>query len=314
MPPTPPSRSRGLARVLVFIVVLLLAAGTAVWWRSQAARQQVVDQILADVATATADAPADASALSQLMTRIQQIEGHETDRGLCLALAQIEWARGRLDRALMAIRSWADGVDPTADELLLAARIQLARHASGSIGADAPDAVLRQALAFAEAAHGRRADASVLLLAWLAAFRLGDPAALQRLGDALAALGGKEAKLVAAAKAFTLEGPLEPLDELRVEFAEPPLELDLMRAQVLLQRGAIDDAITVLERLVAGGPAIVLVRHVGAVAWHARAMAATGAARTEALRQRDAHLAWLQKHAAGDDARRPLWQQLLEQG
>ena len=111
MPPTPPSRSRGLLRVLVFVVVLLVAAGTAVWWRSKAARQQVVDQILADVAAATADVPADASALSQLMTRIQQIESHDTDRGLCLALAQIEWSRGRLDRALVAIRSWADGVE-----------------------------------------------------------------------------------------------------------------------------------------------------------------------------------------------------------
>lgn len=315
MPPPPRTASRGLARILVFVVVLAVGAAGVVWWRAHAARQQVVEQVLADVAAAAGDEPADGSTLSQLMTRIQQLEGHETDRRLCLAMARIEWVRGRLDRALAAIRSWADGVDPTVDELRLAARIQLARHAAGSVGTESPDAVLRQGLAFAEAAHARQPDPATLLLAWTGAFRLGDQAALQRLGDAMAAAGdGALARLVRAAGSFRIDDPIEPLDTLRAEFAEPPLEIDLMRAQVLLQRGALADAIPVIERLVAAGPAIVLVRHVAAVGWHARAMAATGKARTDALLQRDAHLNWLQKNASGDDARRTLWQQLLEQG
>jgi hypothetical protein len=309
-------RTRPRSRLLPLACILLALGVVAVgvlWWQRSAARREAIDQLLGEVATATAGTEPDGSALSALVARIQQQPEHGDDRSLQVAMARIEFARGRLDRAMELLRPWAAGVEPTADELLLAARVQLARFAVGSVGSELPDSVLRQAQDFAESAHAQGQGEAALLLAWLAAYRRGDSAEIARLGQALAAHpDSPEAEFVRAASEFNVDGQLEPLDALRRRMPAPPLELDLMRVQIMLRVGALTEAMGEVERLLQAGAAMHLVRHVAAVAWHGQAMAQEGAPREQSLRQRDAHLAWLQSHMPLDDSRRELWQQLLQ--
>lgn len=301
---------------LLLSILVLVAAGAAygfTLFRRSAAAAQARQQLIADVVEATSQQPVDGDELSRLVLRIQEVPGHAADRQLALALARIESARGRLDRAFGHIEGFVTGPDATLEELRFAANLQLLRHGIGT--RNGPE-LLRQARGFAVAAAELSHDADDLLLAWTAAVRQADGAAVESFAEQILKdhPGSLAAQLVQASKAFTPEAPPPGLDELAQQFAEPPAELQVMRATVLVQQQRPAEALALLRPALRNAAALVEVRNLMAVALHLQAQREDDPERRRAqLVDRDQHLDWLLANAPAADTRRALWLELQKQ-
>lgn len=313
-----PSRGKRpslLARPAVFVPLLLvvLAAGGFAWRviatrsAAEAARQQLVR----DVEQEVQKRPLDQDELSRLVARLQKCEGHDADRDLVGALARIELARGRVDRAveLFAPIGGRPGAGP--GEQRLWAKLLLRQNEAGMADRTAAAGALQQAQVAAEAAYADGHDAADLSVAWLAAARLPDDAAAGRLGELLLAdhASSPSARLVQATRGFSLDTPRRDLETLRDEFADPPPEIEAMLTLVVLQKGDVAGAVALVEPLLARAAGLLAVRQAAALVFHACAAGcAEGSAdRASWAKRRDVQLDFLMSRAPAEDPRRAQW-------
>ena len=296
-----------------FLAALLLALGFLVfqWLRGGAQRAAARAQLLADVMTATQKRPVDTGELSHLVANLQKLPDHEGDRELTAALARIELARGRPERAQAMFLPIASQPGAAPAEQRLGAQILLRCHESGTADRATATAMLQQTMAFAAAAYADGHDADDLLIGWLAANRLPDAEREQRFAEQLRTdhADSPGAKLVQCKQSFRLEMPLAEITNLRAEFAQPPAELDAMHVAVVLQQGDLRGAVATAEPALQRTPGVDSVRHITAIVFHACAKGHPDSPEERAawVARRDAQLDWLDAHAEPDDGRRAVW-------
>lgn len=302
--------------VLVPIALLALAGGSWVYLQVRSARgeRQRVADLLLDVEREVTKEEPEGSELSSLVTRIRNAGDPERDPRLRRALARIEVARGRDDRAWAQLQPLALAMEPEPDDQALGARLLASMHGKTGNLQD-----LRQALELAESAHRARGDTATLFLAWQCAVRLGGEASetRQRLGDRLRELApdGAEAALVTILARDEEQVPVEDCQALAGRFEEVPMELAMALATGHLQQGAVADALHELDRVLPRAPALMDLRHLAATACWAFGRQSQGAAPAEVERRRSemaAHLRWLLANAPAGDPRRGHWRTMLE--
>lgn len=299
--------------VLGLGALLLVTLGYLVFQWLQAGQQLAAarGQLLADVLRATQARPIDSGELSRLVAQLQKLPDHESDHELTAALACIELARGRPERAQALFLAVASQPGASPAEQRLAAQILLRCHESGTADRAAATGMLQQVMAFAEAGYADGHDAPDLLTAWLASNRLPDAEREKRFGEQLrtdhtASLG---ARLVQCKQAFRLDMPRAELDSLRAEFDRPPAEIDAMLAALVLQQGDLPGALAIAEPALLQTPGVDSVRFAAALVFHACVSGHQDAPdeRAHWVARRDAQLDWLDAHAPVDDQRRQAW-------
>lgn len=304
------------ARILVPAALLVLAGGAWVYVRIQAAqeeRQRVAD-LLADVDRELAKERPDGSELSLLVTRIEKLGDADRDERLRRALARIEVARGRSEKAWGHLQplALAMGREPNPDDQLFGARLLADIH---SMTGQAQD--LRQALQLAEAAYGAKGDVDALFLAWQCAQRLGDEEARQRLGDLLLAeqAATPQADLVALLRREPEQVSTAELQGLATRFESVPVELGVALGRAHLLAGEVPEALRELDAVLQRAPSLVDVRNAAATACYLFVKGGAGASEEELRRRRaqmQAHAQWLLNNAAADDSRRPNWRAMRD--
>lgn len=316
-----PATRTWFARPAVLVPVLLLSA-TAValgvqYYRKAATAAAARAELLSRVDEETAKPNVDSSELSRLIVQIHKLPDHETSRDLQAAVARIELARDRPEKAFAAFGITASRPSASPADQALGARILLRLHEAG--GGDAAVAIgrLQQALGFAENAYRASDDVSDLLCAWQAAVRLGDQAVIDRLSARLREqhASSAAARLAGIAATFDPRESAADLAAVRAEFTAPVVELEAMHVLVVLQSGEIDQAVTAAEALLGRAPGVLAVRWAASLVFHACALghAADSAERGSWVVRRDAQLDWLLQRAAVDDARRERWAHLRNQ-
>ncbi|MBL9076078.1 MAG: hypothetical protein JNL08_01160 [Planctomycetes bacterium] len=306
--------------VLLPIVLLVLALGGWLWSLQRAAAAVANERatLLQLVADATARVQPDANELSRLAADLTALPDHETAPDLMAAIARLELARQRPERAFAAFGVRA--ADPTASaaEQSLGAEILVRLHEAGSADAATATGWLRQAAALAERAWSANHEPADLLRLWQAATRLQDTAVVERAAQELqtAAADSLAARVVRLAGAFDpRQTTLADVDAVRAEFALPPPELDAIRVLLLLQSGDLRAAAAEAEALLARAPGVPAVRWAVALVFHACALGHPEGSgeRAQWLRRRDPQLDWLLERAPADDKRRPQWSELRRQ-
>lgn len=303
---------RPIHRNLLIVGALLLLAGGGFAWQQLQQRRAAAEQrrqLLADVDQALQQEAPDASELAALKLALERLPDHQSDRAAVLARARIERARQR-DQVAWEVLAPSTGVDAGAAELRLGAELLLRLHARSGQREQA-----RQARDLARRAYALSHDAADLLLQWQAEHRTGAAAEEEATQKQLLAdhANSKEARLCAALQLEGLEALAGEVRELMLEFVEPPVELGMARAVVLIREGDLAGAGDLLERLADQASALVDVRHLGAVQCHAVAADQQQPleVRHRALERRNAHLNFCLEHAAADDPRRQQWQDML---
>jgi hypothetical protein len=300
--------------LLVPVALLALAGAGLLWQQVAAARQRAADrtQLLADVAAETGKPEPDGSELSRLAARLQKQEDAHTAADLIVAVARIELARDRPDRAFALLDPIASAPGAAPADQRLAAVVQLRRHAAGLSDVVRAAGALRQVIAFAEAAYAESRDAADLLMAWQAAVRLPDAERSAQFAEQIVRdhAGTPAALLVALQRDFAPELPRERIDAVRREFDVAPPELDAMAALVALQGGDVAAAVAIVEPLLARAAGVVDVRIAAALVLHACVAGSDAGSEARAgwVARRDAQLDWLREHAPADHAMRPTWQ------
>lgn len=304
------------ATILVSVGLLVLAAGGWIYLQVQAAqeeRQRVAD-LLADLDRELAKERPDGSELSLLVTRIRKIGDPDTDDRLRRALARIEVARGRKEKAWEHLQplAMAMGREPRPHDQLLGARLLADIHAMTGRARD-----LRQALQLAEAAHRASGEPTALFLAWQCAQRLGDAEARERLGDRLLQEhpATPQADLVALLRREPEQVATGELRGLATRFERLPIELGMALARAHLFARELPEALRELDVVVQRAPSLVDVRNTAATACYMFVQQAAGASEEEVRRRRaqmHAHAQWLLSNASPDDSRRDSWKTMLE--
>ncbi|GAB4141188.1 MAG: hypothetical protein Fur0037_07950 [Planctomycetota bacterium] len=303
------------AKILVPVGLLAAAAGALAWqyWKASERRAEEIRRIISDVDRETGKDRPDTSELGRLKLRIERVDDRASAPELALALAKIEFARGRFSMAWEALAPLATAGDAALDELRFGARILLVLHAQTG---DRTLAV--QCRTLASRAHDISGVVPDLFVAWQAAHRIGDSAAAEEIVRRLKSdhEGSKEAKLVELIESPpedpTGETMRSAIAEVESAFAREPVELGLVRAVVQMKRGEILAARETLERLASRAPAVLDVRHLSAIACHlvAGSPDLPEAERRRARAERDAHLDYCIRHGQ-DDPRREQWLGLL---
>ncbi|MEO6593618.1 MAG: hypothetical protein ABIP94_02570 [Planctomycetota bacterium] len=299
----------------IAIAVLALAAYGVKLYTAQAAASTERTQLMADVKTAVAAQPVDGSELSRLVARLKRLPDHETANDAVAAMARIELARDRPRRAadLFAAIASRPGASPA--EHRLAAEILLRVQESGGEEREAAAGLLRQVLTFAENAYRDSSDATDLLRAWLAAFRLGQTERAGELAKKLVA-GHADApatQFVQLVKTFEPSKARE-VAAMAAAFVVPPVEVEAMRVLTLLEARDLEGALTAAEALIARAPGVVQARWAAALVFHGCAVghAAGSAERQSWLVRRDAQLDWLSRNAPVEDPRQAQWAALRD--
>ncbi|MBM4061818.1 MAG: hypothetical protein FJ265_12095 [Planctomycetes bacterium] len=304
------------------VVPILLALGAAVVFGIQAIRAVAAAaaqraQLLLDVEAATGNQPPDGDELSRLAARLQKIEGHATDRDLVAAMARIEFARGRVDRAAAMFLPFAAQPGASAADQRFGATLLLRQHEAGLPDRGAAATTLQRALGFAQQAYAEGQDAADLTTAWLAALRLPERERAAQLAEQLDAghASSPGGRLARALRDARLDMPRGDLDALRKLFATPPVEIDARLALVVLQQGDLAGAVAVVEPALLRAPGVAEIRWAAAVVFHACALghAAGSAERAPWLERRDAQLDWLLEQAPADDPLRERWAALRQE-
>lgn len=228
----------------------------------------------------------------------------ETEPRLVRARARLELALDRPQNAAAVLENVASSGEATAEDLALAAEAHGRMHAFAGKVEDA-----FRAMSDAERASEKLGgDPALLFKAWQYAVRAGHRDDSARIADRLAksAAGSVEAKVVAALVAFDPADPkaLANLLDLDQQLGHFEPELAVAIATLELQKSdesALGDAVDRAKLAVRVLPTSVEVRHVAAVAFHARGDQP----------QRDLHLRWLLDNAPQDE-RAAKWRALLE--
>lgn len=304
--------------VLTPIALAVVAAGYFLFQAVQSGQAQDAAraQLLADVETETRKRPPSSDELSHLVARMQKFEDHTTAHDLLAGFARIELARGRVKRAAELFLPVANRPGASPAEQRLGARILLGQYEQGTADRSTAQGMLQQVLAFSVVAYGEGQDAADLTREWLAASRLPDaerakPLAGQLQQSHASSAGAHLAKAVAD---FRIDMPEDDLEVLRREFDEPPVEIDAMHALVVLQKGDVPRAVTIVEPALQRSPGVIAIRWSAALVFHACALGspADSAGRRDWLLRRDVQLDWLVEQAPSDDTRRPQWAAMRE--
>lgn len=306
----PRTRSLALLAAIVVAIVGFFAVGSL---RERARVAEARQQDLAAVDRLVAAGGRDAAEISALVARLSKLL--PDDRAAALALARIEWLRGRAESAANYLEPLMfAGAEP--QELRLAVRVWSTRMLRGGRDASERAGWLQDALRFADALPADAVDAGDVFAAWQAALRLGNVAAAEARAAVLQErfAGSLEQRTVARiATSADLEQPIGPVEQLLSEWTEPPVELALMHAVLLLQSGAVDRGTAAIDALLAQAPNLVEVRNFAATAHHmAGLLVAAGPERDRHLTLRDAQVRWLDANADAGDARRPQWLAMLQ--
>lgn len=315
----PPHRSARAPRsrllwVVAALVLLVVGyyGGSAALDASRRATER--EQLFAELDRLLVAGDRNAERLSPLVARLRDLD--PADRRVALLLARVDHLRGRHDAAAERLAGLVDSGGAAA-ELRLCAAVWLARQLTGGRDASERAEMLRQALRFADDA-ARDGDApDDLFLAWTAALRLGDTAAVQERATALQQrhADSLQARTVARIDSSAdLQQPLAPVESLVAEWAVAPVELRLMQAVLLLSTQAVDRAVAILDPLLAEAPNLLEVRNFAATAHHlAGLVQPAGAERDRHLSLRDEQIRWLDANADSSDARRPTWLSMQQQ-
>lgn len=272
--------------------------------------------LFADIEREARKHPVDGDELSRLAVRVQKLPDANAAADAILAMARIESARGRVDRAAELLAPLANRPGATPGEQRLAAAVWLRQHELGAPDRSRAVALLQQALAFAERAYSDGQDSEDLLRAWLAALRLGDTERADQLAGQLIEGHGstRGARLAQLVRNATLTMPRQDLEQLREQFELPPAELDVLLVTLLLQAGDVAAAIKLLEPLLLRAPGVIEVRRTAALAFHVCVLGAPeGSARQPWVQRRDAQLDWLALHASPEDTGRAGWAAMRNQ-
>lgn len=306
--------------VLAPIALLVLAFAGWLWLQQRAAAEARAERtrLLQLVQSATTRAEPDRDELSRLAADIAACPDHETAPDLLAAMARIELARGRPERAQALFGVVAASPAASPEQQGLGAAILIRLHETDVGDAAAATGMLREAEALAARAYDASRDPADLLRAWQAATRLRDEATADRHATALvaAAPDAPATRLVQLATTFEPKttSPAE-VAALRAEFAPIPPELEVLYVMLLLQAGDVRAAAAAAEELLLRAPGVFAVRVATAVVFHACGFGypAGSVERAQWLRRRDPQLDWLLSHAPADDARRARWTELRTQ-
>lgn len=298
-------------------LALLAAIFFAFQWLDRVSAAAAERELLfADIEREAQKQPVDGDELSRLAVRLQKLPNADQAADVALAMARLEHARGRVDRAAELLAPLANRPGASPAEQRLAAAVWLRQHELGAPDRARAIALLQQALAFAERAYADGQRSEDLLHAWLAALRLGDTDRAGQLATQL--LEGHHntpgANLVQLVRTATLTTPRQDIDRVREQFPIPPAEVDVLLVTVLLQAGELDAAVKVLEPLLLRAPGVVEVRRTAALAFHVCVLGnPEGSARQPWVQRRDAQLDWLALHAAPEDSGRAGWAAMRNQ-
>lgn len=311
--PPPAARKHRAGRwVAAVLVVVALGAHAYGQFRASARQAEARAALLASIDREIKATPVDGSELSRLVVQLQKLPDHETASDLLAAFARIELARDRPERALALFgnRASAPGASPA--EQGLGAEILLRVQESGAHDATATG-LLRQAVAFAQAAYEASGDPGDLLRAWQAASRLGDDPAAKDVAARLVERhgGSPAARLVQLAASFD-PANAAAVAALRTEFARVPVELEAMHVLAVLQSTALEDAAAAAEALLLRGAGVLAARWAAALVFQACALtyAEGSAERGSWVARRDTQLDWLLANSPPGDVRRGTWNDL----
>jgi hypothetical protein len=286
--------------------LLLGGGGVAfVLFQQHAAREEQIEQIRSSVQLELERERRDTGAMQAELRRVVAARRDADDPRLLLLEAKLLLALGRVQQAWDVVGNLALATAGPAEALDVGARVLEAWHAQSGDPAKA-----EQAFALAEQHAQRTGSAESAFRAWQCAHRAGRPRDAGRLAEALAQEHADtlHGRLVAKLARFDPEasrGEADELLRLEREFVEPPPELTIARALlVLADPGDVDlrGAVDTLERLLDRMPALL----------EARAAIVIGHHRLGATADRDHHLRWLLQHAPEQDARRETWARLLQ--
>lgn len=305
------------ALVAVAAIVVLGGASVAIYSFSQGEQSSGEARALVEAARAELQRDElDRDAVVKLARRISEEVVTNDDRDLDRALARLELALGRVQRAWQ-LHVASSGLDPELEDLLLSARILLRRH--GERGERALGDV-ESAAHLAERHYDAVGAPDSLFMAWQGVRRAGDDEEVARIAAVLttehaASLPGR---LVALFGDPSIS--IEQLRALELEFLSAPSQLHHVRvpeelevglAFLLLSSGGDEDpaeddvaeALGRLERVLATYPASVGARSALVMALHL----------SGERDKRNLHLDWLLANASPDDTRRSAWRGLKEQ-
>ncbi len=307
----------GAKRLLLPAVFLLLIAGVdgVQWWQESADRAADRLQLMADTREELGKEKPDRDRLGELMARLTQLPDAATAPDLLAAQAEIELLRGRPERAERLFGALAASPGATAAQQRLGARILIARQDSFGGDAASMQSMLQQVVTFSERAYADGGDARDAFRSWQGCKRLWDHAGAQRFAQQLAGdhAESKEHRLVALAANFDPSRDASALDDLLVDFDDPPpAELAALRTFGTLNRGDVPGALRQAEKDLNRCGGVGGVRYVLAIVLHACTLGSPEGSldRAEFARRRDAQLTWLEERAPAGEALRQQWRQM----
>jgi hypothetical protein len=303
---SPRTRSFWLAGVVVLAVL------AAYGWRAIAQAQAAAEARRATLAEAEDLLDrSDAAEVdpSRLVARLREL-GDE-DRPAVLLRARIEARRGRPERAMELLAPLAMAGAST-EEARVAAAAWFEDAMARAQDRDRQRQQLQQAYDFALQAANAEGSVADQFLCWRLAGRLDLTAEAATHAAALRdqhpdSLQARTIAVVVAAREASAPAT-DAVGNLLAEWDEPPVELAVLHAALLLQDGELVRALEKVAAALAVAPGVFEVRNLAATAYHMAVLAAADEgvrARHAALR--DAQIDWLDANAASDDARRPQW-------
>ena len=294
---------RTFAQVVALFALTGVGIGGWLWTKSRAAETQIAT-LEQETARLLAEDRLDREGIGAHLRALAKHASVESEPRLIRCRARLELALDRPQKAVELVESLVSRADASAEDLALASEIHGRLHAFGGRLDDA-----FRAMSAAERASEKLGDdAKLLFKAWQYGIRAEHADDATKIAERLerVAPGSLENKVVTALRKFdrskveALPGLLD-LDRELGRF-EPELSVAIVTLE--LQNGdesALADAVDRVKLGLRALPTSKELRHVAAVAFHARGDQA----------QRDLQLRWLLENAA-DDARVPTWRQLLQ--
>ena len=312
-----PALTRPVVWVPILLAVLAIGAFGFQVYREITAERAARTALVAEIEAETGKATPDGGELSRLSARLGKLPDHQSARDLRAASARIDLARDRPERAFASFGNLASEPGATAAEQRLGAAILLRLSETGTGDAAAGLGMMQQVAALSESAYQDGQDPADMLRAWQAATRMSAADAAARFAERLATAhpDSPARRLVQLVGEFESDPrlPLARLDEVRAEFAVPPIEIESMRCLAVLQGGDLEGAVAAVEAVLARAPGVVPVRWAAALVFHACALShAEGSApRQQWTERRNQQLRWLLERGPTDDKRRKTWESML---
>lgn len=304
--------SRNLLKLLLPIG-LLLAAGAFVAYQQVAAwsqEQQQRNGLFAELDEELQKSKPDDSTLSHLVARLDKLPAADSDRDVQFALARIDMARSRVDRAHERFTGFGNLPEASEAQRRLWVAILLGKHALGHQDAKVARGFLLDASELAVVVAEASGSVDDWFVAWQVAVRLEDAAGTQRATEQLVNLDrdARQARAASLAQTFTPASP-GGIHALLAEFEVPPPELQAMAVLAQAQGGQLPEAVQQAEAMLRHAPGLLAVRFAAALVFHGCVLGSeTPEQRQRWTTRRNLELDWLLQQSEPEDARRATWQ------